>query len=356
MIRKIEHWFLERTKPAFNDVEGATAVDMVGKNTAKINEIVELVNNFTTEIDNMIKEFTESTNKDYEAFKTSVNQKIIDFIETVDLKLDSQDKEIAESIKYIKENLQAYIIENFRTAINEMVDNGELTDDIMSVFDSVNETVLEHTTKIGELETSVSEHTQQIAELRNSGGAKVYNLSISGKYSSSSAINSTENKTAFNNLINEIVADGVDNGEVNVTFTTSDSYSGVYKFEGFNSLEQATTSIYLTKIHTYLLNSIDSESVVSIGGSCSYNNGLYECSSFKFYENKVLMYKNENTSNLITLNYPLGSTVAPNGDNYYTNKKYVDNAVSGKATVHSGTTEPDSSLGSNGDVYFMYDA
>ena len=79
-IEKIENWYLQRTQPAFNEVEGVTAIDMVGKNTAKINEIIELVNKFTADMDAYIKVFTESTNKDYEAFKVSVNQKIVDFI------------------------------------------------------------------------------------------------------------------------------------------------------------------------------------------------------------------------------------------------------------------------------------
>lgn len=175
MIEKIESYLLNRTSPAFDDKESLTAVDLVSKNTSKVNEIVDLINKFTTEIDTFVKEFANETNKDYEAFKVSVNQKIVDFIETVDLKLASQDKEIDESVKYIKENLGEYLISVVGPTLQELVDEGMLDGVVLQVFNTIQErlttiegTVTSLSDNLVNTNIQVSSHTTEIDGLNDS--------------------------------------------------------------------------------------------------------------------------------------------------------------------------------------------
>lgn len=122
MIGKLEHWSLSRTVPTFDDRESMTVLELVGKNTTKINEIIDLVNNTIDELNTTIETFTNETNKNYEAFRIEINQKIKDFTDLTELKLAEQDAKIEEAVSYMRENL-ALAIEN---ELNTLFESGEL--------------------------------------------------------------------------------------------------------------------------------------------------------------------------------------------------------------------------------------
>ena len=225
MIKKIENWYLQRTQPSFKDVEGVTAIDMVGKNTAKINEIIELVNNFTIEMETYIKDFTESTNKDYEVFKTSINQKIVDFIEVVDLKLASQDKDIEdftneinnkvieqdnkiaeqdqhidETITYIRENLTGFIIENVTQILKDVVADGSLDESIMNGIDGLQDQINTINTNLENKANTSDVYTKSEVDTSLSNKANTSDVytksevdtSLSNKANTSDVYNKTE--------------------------------------------------------------------------------------------------------------------------------------------------------------------
>lgn len=140
MIRKIEHWSLNRIIPTINDTESLTVLELVGKNTTKINEIVDLVNNHIDTVNTLINDFIENTSTDLETFKIQMEQKFKDFADIIDLKIDSQDKLINDTIVYIKNNLHTYIVENFQTTIEEMIKDGTLK--LVLNYDSETETLI----------------------------------------------------------------------------------------------------------------------------------------------------------------------------------------------------------------------
>lgn len=139
MIRKINHWSLNRVLPTIDDTESVTALELVGKNTTKINEIVDLVNSHIDTVNNLIEEFTNDVTQDLNTFKVQMEQKFNDFTNIIDLKIDSQDKLINDTIIYIKDNLNTYIIENTQNVIKEMVNNGTLKLDL--IYDEETETL-----------------------------------------------------------------------------------------------------------------------------------------------------------------------------------------------------------------------
>lgn len=140
MIRRINHWSLHRVLPSVSDTESLTVLELVGKNTNKINEIVDLVNNHIDTVNDLINEFINETSTNLESFKIQMEQKFKDFTDIIDLKMDSQDKLINDSIVYIKENLNTYIIENFQLAIEDMVRKGTLK--LVLKYDEENESLM----------------------------------------------------------------------------------------------------------------------------------------------------------------------------------------------------------------------
>lgn len=131
---KLPHWVVTNKFPALYDTESATAIEMVAKLYGKMNELIDDYNNFVDALNAEIEKFENETDKDIELFKIAIRQEFQDFIDIVELKLQSQDKEIADAIAYMKSNLQSTI----SMLVKEMRENGELTDDLLNAFDELN--------------------------------------------------------------------------------------------------------------------------------------------------------------------------------------------------------------------------
>lgn len=150
MINKLPLWNVNNLMPAFNDLESASVLDMTGKIYKKINELIEEHNVFITEINNRIDAFESSTNKDFECFKAEITKIIHDYIIAIDSKIDHQDRVIAESITYIKENISATVID----VVNQMKESGELTEELTKAFDELGARVVSLETKVTKLENT----------------------------------------------------------------------------------------------------------------------------------------------------------------------------------------------------------
>jgi len=109
MIKRIEHWALNRVYPTFDDRESLTAIELIGKNTTKINEIIETVNEFIDEVNKEIEEFITTSNTNYETFKVSMEQKFQDFIDVIELKCKSQDARIESGLEEVKQLALDYV-------------------------------------------------------------------------------------------------------------------------------------------------------------------------------------------------------------------------------------------------------
>lgn len=408
-LEKIENWYLQRTQPSFKDAEGVTAIDMVGKNTAKINEIIELVNAFTKEMETYIKEFTESTNKDYEAFKTSINQKIVDFIEVVDLKLASQDKEITdfteevsetietqnahidETITYIRENLTGYITENVEQILRSAVEEGTLDEAIMNGVDglqgqinTINSTLegKANTSDVytkGEVDTSLNSKANQvdvytkgevdeiIAGIEVSGGGSTepsgstgdrYEIRLNASGNSNGELNTEESLGIISELINKLKADDNQFHEFYVRFknaSSSQDQSGFWR--PVTNLRNNPTQIHLVFNKISYSNGFVIPTVYYMSLKGTWTNDVFTCNSVTYSEqkNKYIM---ETSSASYTFNRIPKCTESPSANTDLTTKQYVDGKVTElNNKIHgcyNGTSEPDTSIGVDGDVYFQY--
>ena len=113
MIENLPFWNCPNLKPAFNDLESATAIEMVYKLYGKNRELIDDYNKFEENIKKEIETFKTSTNQDLECFKANITKICNDYIATMDMKIDCQDRKIEEIYVYLKGNL--------KNTINEIV-------------------------------------------------------------------------------------------------------------------------------------------------------------------------------------------------------------------------------------------
>ena len=128
-------WILTGTRPAIYDVDSDSTIEQTARVYHAMKELQLEITKYITELDKALKDFKDGVIKDEEEFKTCMTKLIHDYIRMIDEKIKLQDKEIAEAISYMKDNLRGFANE----LIQEMIDNGELT--IESVYDAENESL-----------------------------------------------------------------------------------------------------------------------------------------------------------------------------------------------------------------------
>lgn len=132
-IRPLPFWVLTDLQPAFYDSESGTVLQQMSRVYAKVQELLDSYNNFVREVNNYITEFENGIIEDFETFKNCITKTMNQYIESVDIKLALQDKEISDSIAeqnntiqeaidYMKNN----IIATTTNVINQAIQNGDL--------------------------------------------------------------------------------------------------------------------------------------------------------------------------------------------------------------------------------------
>ena len=113
---------LTNLQPAFYDVESVTAIEMVSKLYAYLQNMVNDYNSFITEVNNEIENFENDINYNIQEFESCIRNLMSEFIESIDIKIDLQDAKIENAIEYMKDN----IIETTTTIIDNLIQNGEI--------------------------------------------------------------------------------------------------------------------------------------------------------------------------------------------------------------------------------------
>lgn len=132
-IRPLPYWVLTDLQPAFYDSESGTVLQQLSRIYPKIQELIDAYNQFVKEVNTYITEFENGIIKDFESFKNCITKTMNQYIESVDIKLGLQDKEISDSIaeqnaiieeaiNYMKNN----IIATTTSVINQAIENGDL--------------------------------------------------------------------------------------------------------------------------------------------------------------------------------------------------------------------------------------
>lgn len=120
---------LTNLQPAFYDVESVTAVQMVSKFYTYLQNIVDDYNSFANEVNQEIENFENDTNTNYEEFQNCIKQMILDYIESIDTKINNQDLIIQDAVNYMKNNINETTTELVNQAIDDGIINVSVTYD-----------------------------------------------------------------------------------------------------------------------------------------------------------------------------------------------------------------------------------
>lgn len=120
MIGLLPPWILTNPQPAFLDSESGSVLEQTAKMYAKVNELIESYNLFTSGIDKKMADFLKADEKAKEEHMTAIRQEFQDFIDIVALKLqefsnlketyskaiENQNKAIDNAVSYMQTNLK----------------------------------------------------------------------------------------------------------------------------------------------------------------------------------------------------------------------------------------------------------
>lgn len=121
-IDLLPRWTLTNFQPAFYDSESATVLQQMAKVYAKMQELLRDYNSFVNEINTTITDFQNGIIGDFECFKNCIIKTMNDYIESIDIKINLQDTEIANAVNYMKDN----IVQTATNVINQAVESGDL--------------------------------------------------------------------------------------------------------------------------------------------------------------------------------------------------------------------------------------
>lgn len=87
MIPLLPRWNLHQNRPTFYDTDSVTMLELAGRMHGSMNELITDYNSFVDNVNKIITEFVNNTEKKNEVFETALRQEFQDFIDIVDLKL-----------------------------------------------------------------------------------------------------------------------------------------------------------------------------------------------------------------------------------------------------------------------------
>ena len=137
-IKPLPNIALTDLQPAFYDVESVTAVQMVSKFYTYLQNIVDDYNSFANEVNQEIENFENDTNASYEEFKNCIQNMMLNYIESIDTKINNQNAIIEDAVDYMKNN----ITETTTEIINQAIDDGTI--DVSVSYDSEDEELTIH--------------------------------------------------------------------------------------------------------------------------------------------------------------------------------------------------------------------
>ena len=159
-IEPLPRWVLTDLQPAFYDIESVTAVKMVAKLYGKMEQLIDDYNYFVDTINKNINDFEEGMIEDFDCFKDCIKKLIEDYIDSIDMIIANQNRNITESIsaqnqaitdKFLEQDhkiddainyMKTNLIATVTTLFNNAVHNGDITATLLEDYDSTNESLV----------------------------------------------------------------------------------------------------------------------------------------------------------------------------------------------------------------------
>lgn len=137
-IKHLPHWVLTDLQPAFYDVESGTTLQQTSRMYAKIQELIDLYNEFVTKVNQYITDFESGIIKDFEEFRNCIIVTMNQYIETIDTKINLQDTKINDAIEYMKDN----IVSTATTLFEQALENGDISASLSETYDPTTEELI----------------------------------------------------------------------------------------------------------------------------------------------------------------------------------------------------------------------
>lgn len=137
MINKLPHWVLINKFPAFNDLESLTAIEQTARIYGKINELIESYNKFADETNKIIEDHELNKYAEVNEFICAISCLTNNYINTVDMKIDHQNRQIAE----VYERFSADVINTLKLLISDLYSTGKLDNAIYEVLDNIDQKI-----------------------------------------------------------------------------------------------------------------------------------------------------------------------------------------------------------------------
>lgn len=131
-MEKLPYWRLTNPHPAFYDSESGSAIQMVAKVYAAMNELIEEHNTYIEGLNTRIDEFMSTANTEREEFAVAMRQEFQDFIDIIDLKIQGMEKSISDMVDglpdLVKEGIQNALKDGTLVIITQYNDETEELD------------------------------------------------------------------------------------------------------------------------------------------------------------------------------------------------------------------------------------
>lgn len=143
-VTLLPKWILPDNIPSVYDMESGTIPEMVGKVYGAMRELQVKNNSFVDEINKIITDFINKSEKDNQKFVNEMTKTIHEYIEFLDGKVKDQDKIIADAVSFMKINLATSVAE----LVASMKDSGELDEVVLNAFNNLETRMLAVENKI----------------------------------------------------------------------------------------------------------------------------------------------------------------------------------------------------------------
>lgn len=134
-IKHLPHWILTDLQPAFYDVESGTVLQQTSRLYGKMQELIDLYNEFVTKVNTYIKDFEDGIITDFEEFKNCIIVTMNQYIETIDTKINLQDAKIEDAVNYMKNTIVQTATQLFEQALI----SGTIRANLVNTYDSETE-------------------------------------------------------------------------------------------------------------------------------------------------------------------------------------------------------------------------
>lgn len=155
-IPQLPKWCLTNLNPAFYDTESGTAVEQTARLYGTMQDLIDDYNKFASDVNTTINTFVNDSNADQEEFESHITKIVHDYIIMMDTKLELQDKEIQDSIVFIKENLE----QGITNVIKQLVESGEIDEVVANAFNNIGD-------RVDILETDMTNTKTRVSELES---------------------------------------------------------------------------------------------------------------------------------------------------------------------------------------------